>query len=105
MEARIKARFSDRRPSAPAPAEVDPGAVAARGPIAKVIEVPGSSTRASITWMQPFDGSADSAEKRRRETLQALALAVLNRRLDVLAHSEHPPFLGAHAGYEDLWIW
>jgi len=102
MEARIKARFSDWRPSAPAPAEVDPGAVAARGPTAKVIEVPGSSTRASITWMQPFDGSADSAEKRRRETLQALALAVLNRRLDVLAHSEHPPFLGAHAGYENL---
>jgi zinc protease len=102
MEARIKARFSDWKPAAPAPPEPDRGHVALRGLTAKVVEAPGASTRAMIAWVHPFDAAPDTTAKRRRDTVQALALAILNRRLSLLTHSPHPPFLGARAGYDDL---
>ena len=102
MEAKIKARFSDWRPTVPPPAEPDLGIVARRGLTAKVVELPGSSTRALIAWAHPQDAPIDNAERRRRETIDSLAIAVLNRRLSTLAHSDHPPFIGAQASYGDL---
>ncbi len=102
MEARIKARFSGWKPAAPPPAEPALGAVAPRGVTAKVVELPGSSTRALIAWVHPHDASPDTTARRRRETIDALALAVLNRRLSVIAHGPRPPFLEARAGYDDL---
>lgn len=102
MEARIKARFSDWKPAAPPPVEPDLGVVAKRGLTEKVVQLPGSSTRALIAWAHPHDASQDNSERRRRETIDALAIAVLNRRLNSLAHSDHPPFIGAQASYGDL---
>jgi len=102
MEAKIKARFSDWKPVGSPTAEPDLGAVASRGLSAKVVELPGSSTRSMIAWVHPHDASPDTVDRRRRETIEALALAVLNRRLSVIAHSPNPPFLNARAGYDDL---
>ena len=102
MEARIKSRFSDWKPAAPPSAEPDLGVVAKRGLTARVVQLPGSSTRALIAWAHPHDATKDNGERRRRETIDALAIAVLNRRLASLAHSDHPPFIGAQASYGDL---
>ena len=102
MEAKIKARFSDWSPFGPPTAEPDLGPVEPRGLTTKVIHVPGSSTRALIAWVQPYDASPDSAAKRRRDTVEGLGLAVLNRRLQTLVNAQHPPFLGARASFENL---
>ncbi len=102
MEAKIKARFADWTPVGPPPTEPALGAVASRGLTAKVVRLPGSSTRALIAWVHPHDATPDTTARRRRETIDALALAVLNRRLSVIAHGRNPPFLDARAGYDDL---
>ncbi len=102
MEARIKARFGDWAPMGPPPAETALGEPAPRGLTAKVVRLPGASTRTMIAWVHPHDASADTAARRRRETIEALALSVLNRRLSVIAHGRNPPFLDARAGYDDL---
>jgi zinc protease len=102
MESKIKAVFAGWKPVGPPPAEPALGEVAPRGVTAKVVQLPGSSTRAMIAWVHPHDASPDTAARRRRETIDALALAVLNRRLSVIAHGHNPPFLDARAGYDDL---
>ncbi len=102
MEARIKADFADWKPVGPPPTEPALGEVAPRGLTAKVVQLPGSSTRAMIAWVHPHDASPDTVARRRRETIEGLALAVLNRRLSVIAHGHNPPFLDARAGYDDL---
>ncbi|MEO8926657.1 MAG: insulinase family protein [Caulobacteraceae bacterium] len=102
MEAKIKARFSDWAPVGPPTAEPDLGQVLQRGLTTKVVQLPGSSTQTTIAWVRPYDASPDTAAKRRRDTIEDLALAVLNRRLGNLAQGEHPPFLNARAGSENL---
>jgi zinc protease len=102
MEAKIRARFADWKPVGRAASEPDLGSVKPRGLTAKVVQLPGSSTRAMIAWVHPHDASPDTVARRRRETIDALALAVLNRRLSVIAHGHAPPFLDARAGYDDL---
>ncbi len=102
MEAKIKARFSDWKPVGPPTAEPVLGPVEPRGLTAKAIQVAGSSTRILIAWVRPYDATPDSAAKRRRDTVEALGLAVLNRRLQALVRSAHPPFLGARASFENL---
>ena len=102
METRIKALFSDWKPVGPPTASPDLGKVEPRGTTVKVVQQPGAATREMIAWARPYDSSPDTAAKERRETIENLGLAVLNRRLSQLAHSEHPPFLGAGAGFQDL---
>ncbi|MGI9169504.1 MAG: M16 family metallopeptidase [Caulobacteraceae bacterium] len=102
MEAKIGTRFADWSPVGAPLADPDLGAVESRGLTARVVRLPGSSTQASIAWVRPYDASPDSAAKRRRDTIEDLAVAVLNRRLEILARGEHPPFLGARAGSENL---
>jgi zinc protease len=48
-----------------------------------------------VAWAEPYDASPDSEARRRRDTVETLGLAVLNRRLDRLAHSADPPFVSA----------
>ncbi len=102
VEARIKALFADWRPAGPAVAAPDLGTVARRGAEVKLVEQPGGSTRAIIAWARPYDASADTAAKERRENIELLGLAVLNRRLGRLAQGDHPPFLGASASFSNL---
>jgi len=102
MEAKIKARFSDWRPVGPPTAEPDLGQVQPRGLTAKVVQLPGSSTQTTIAWVRPYDASPDTTAKRRRDIVEDLAIAVLNRRLEQLAHGARPPFLEARASSENL---
>ena len=102
MEAQIKARFADWTPKGdPGPAP-DLGSPKPRGPTVKVVELPGAQTGIQIAWVRPYDASPDTVAKERRETIENLGLAVLNRRLSILAQAEHPPFLSAQAGFENL---
>ncbi|MDB5481310.1 MAG: processing protease protein, partial [Caulobacteraceae bacterium] len=102
MESRIKALFSDWKPVGRPTAQPDLGQVERRGAAVKVVQQPGAATRAVIAWVRPYDAAPDTAEKERRETIENLGLAVLNRRLALLAHGERPPFLNAGAGFQNL---
>jgi zinc protease len=102
MEAKIKARFSDWEAVGPPAADPDLGQVEQRGLTTKVVQLPGSSTQTMIAWARPHDASPDTVAKRRRDEIEDLAIAVLNRRLDNLARGQHPPFLTARASSEDF---
>jgi zinc protease len=95
MEADIKARFSDWAPVGPEAATPDLGAPVARGEATQVIVRPGISPSLDVDWMAPFDATPDSFAKEKRDTIETIALAALNRRLEHMAHSDHPLFLGA----------
>jgi zinc protease len=102
VEARIKSLFGDWKPVGPPTPEPDLGQVEKRGTVVKLVEQPGGSTRAVISWARPYDASPDTAEKERRETVEQLGLAVLNRRLSELAQGQNPPFLSAGASFQNL---
>jgi len=102
MEVKIRARFSDWKPVGPEAADPDLGAPEQRGVTVRVVDLPGASTRTSIAWVRPYDNAPDTAAKRRHDTIEALALAVLDRRLEALARGGEPPFLAAQAGFENL---
>jgi zinc protease len=97
MEARIKARFGDWTGVGPNGGEPDRGHPLKRGPEAKLIVEPGASPSVQLSWIAPPDLTPDSPARRRRETVESLGLAVLNRRLDRLVRSDTPPFVGAAA--------
>jgi zinc protease len=102
MEAEIKARFGDwRDPKTPEP-HPDLGTVQRRGATVKLVPMPGGSSDVVIAWARPYDASPDTAAKERREVIENLGLAVLNRRLARLARSDAPPFLNAQASFENL---
>ena len=98
MESEIKARFSDWRPVGPETPSPDLGAPPSRGEAAKVIVQPGVAPALTLAWVAPFDPTPDTFAKERRDTIEAIALAALNRRLERIAHGEQPPFLAAGAG-------
>ena len=102
VEAEIKARYSNWAPVGPETAAPDLGQVEKRGLTVKVVQMPGASTQTQIAWARPYDGSPDTAQKRRRDNVEALGLAVLNRRLNRLAQGDKPPFLEAQAGFQNL---
>jgi zinc protease len=102
VEAKIRARFSDWTPVGPPTAEPNLGHVEPRGLTVKLVHLPGSSTQTVIAWARPYDASPDTAAKERREVMENLGIAVLNRRLDRLARSEHPPFIRAGASFQNL---
>ena len=102
MEASIKARFADwTRPTEPL-RRPDLGSVAKRGQTVKLVPLPGGASEVVIAWAHPYDADADTLAKEKRETVENLGLAVLNRRLSRLARSDSPPFLGAQAGFQNL---
>ncbi|HKR86745.1 MAG TPA: insulinase family protein [Phenylobacterium sp.] len=95
MEAKIRARFGDWRASAPAGAYPDLGAVKPRSTEARLVIEPGAPFSLQLAWMAPPDLSADSKAKERRQVIDQLGLAVLNRRFSALARGTDPPFIGA----------
>ena len=102
IEAQIVARFSDWKAKGPATAEPDLGKVTPRPARTQLLVIPGAANTIEISWLKPFDETADGTERRARETVDGLALAVLNRRLEKLSRSDHPPFLSAGSGSEPL---
>ena len=102
MEAEIKARFGNwRNPATPLPEPVL-GTVETRGATVKLVPIPGGSSEVVIAWARAFDASPDTSAKEKREVVENLGLAVLNRRLARLSRSDAPPFLSAQAGFENL---
>jgi zinc protease len=97
IEAKIKARFGDWAASAPDGGDPDRGAVLRRGAQTRLVIEPGAAENAYLTWVSPPDLSPDSKAKRRRQVIESLALAVLNRRLDRLVREDDPPFISAGA--------
>ena len=98
MVRKIAARFGDWRAKAPAPAAVDLGEVARRGPSAELFAKPGVPQEVQVSWAQPYDPTADTLAREQRDTVETLALAVLNRRLDRISRQPGAPFIAAQAG-------
>jgi zinc protease len=101
MEARIRARFGDWRAAAPPLPDPSPGPVRPRGVEARLVVEPGAPLGLQLAWIRPPDRSADTIGKQRRQLVDQLGLAVLNRRFSALARGAQPPFLGASAGRYD----
>jgi zinc protease len=97
MEARIKAAFGEWKARAPALPEPDQGIVAARKAEAKLVVDPGVTQSLQVAWVSPPDQSLDTTAKRRRDLIENLGLAVLNRRYSAISRAADPPFLGAGA--------
>jgi zinc protease len=97
MEKKIRARFSDWAPKGGALSRPDLGKVVGRGPDAAVYTEAGAPQNLSITWASPYDATADTAARERRDSTENLAVAVLNRRLERLAQGANAPFAGAGA--------
>jgi zinc protease len=96
MEAAIKAKFGDWKPVGPETAAPDLGRIGERGAQTQLIVQPGARS-----WIKPFDPAPDSEAKTRREEIEAIAVAVLNRRLEHAAQSDAPPFVSAGANVDD----
>jgi zinc protease len=97
MEAKIKARFGDWQGKGPAGADPDLGKVAAQGPNFQLATEPGAPAGIELAWVTPPDLTPDSLDKRRREIVEQLGLAVLDRRFATLARQDNPPFISAGA--------
>jgi zinc protease len=97
MEAKIKAQFGDWRAVGPAGADPGLGAVKDRKTEAKLVVEPAAAMNLQVAWVRPPDLRPDRLAKRRSDTIEQLAFAVLNRRLSALARSPQPPFIGAVA--------
>ena len=102
MEAKIRARFSDWAAVGPATPLPDFGIVKPRPPKSQLLIIPGAPNTISLTYLKSYDTSPDTLERRQSETVEALVLAVLNRRLETLSRDAHPPFIRADAGDEGL---
>ena len=101
MEAKIRAGFSDWR-GAPRPGrDPDLGPVQRRGAQFRVAVEPGDQTSVQLSWVAAPDLAVDNTAKRRREWVQRLGLAVLNRRLSTLARQQNPPFITAISFHGD----
>lgn len=101
MEAKIKARFSDWKGVGKPGGEPDLGALEPRGEEALVAVEPGAPLTIQLTWLNPAELGPDTREQTRKSLLERLGLAVLNRRLERLARSDAPPFIGAGANKGD----
>lgn len=101
MVAKITAKFGDWTNAAPAGGDPDLGTVMARGPQTRLNVQPGAEDLLQLNWVTPPDLTPDSEAKRRQETIEALGLAVLNRRLEKLVREDDPPFISAAAYRSD----
>ena len=97
VEAKIKAQFGSWRGTGPAGADAPAPVIAPRAAESHVLVDPGAPNRVVISWVTPADLRPDTRAKREEKWVEQLALAVLNRRLERLAASEAPPFVGGGA--------
>ena len=102
IEKRIKAGFSDWKGKGPETKEPDLGKVVQRGAQTNLVVEPSAPTSISVNWVKPYDPSADIALTRRRDTVEAIGFAVLNRRLQTLARGDNPPFVAAGGNASDF---
>jgi zinc protease len=101
MEAKIRARFSDWRAVAEPRPDPELGSVERRGAEAKLVIEPGAPLSLQLAWTAPPELAGDSRAKQRRELVEQLGMAVLNRRFSAIARAPSPPFIGASAAKFD----
>lgn len=94
MEAQIKARFADWRPKRPASPPPVFGPVARRGEQARLSSEPGAPPAVLVGWTRPYDATADTDARERRDTIRVLAELIVNQRFSDLAQQANAPFLG-----------
>ena len=94
VEARIRATFSDWKSAGPKVA-VETGQIAVRGELVRLFSKPGAPQIIGVTWARPFDRTADTATRERRDVIRLLATTIINRRLQELAQQPAPPFINA----------
>ncbi|HET9427999.1 MAG TPA: insulinase family protein [Allosphingosinicella sp.] len=97
METKVRARFSDWEADGQAASEPPAPLVPERGVETRVLVEPGVPTRISMSWVSPLDSSPDTRESRMRQIREQLGLQIINRRLERLAASDAPPFIGGGA--------
>lgn len=97
MEAKIRARFSDWTGVGPAGVDPDLGAVEPRKTEAKLVVDQGAPPSLQLAWVAPPELAQDTLAERRRDLIEKLGFAVLNRRFSSLGRAADPPFLGAAA--------
>lgn len=97
MEAKIKAKFGDWVGKGQPGKNPDIGAVAKRGPTAKLIVETGAPWSVQMTWMRKPDGLIETKALDERDMIENLAFAVINRRLQAVGRSAEPPFIAGGA--------
>ena len=97
IEREIKTRFSDWNPMGTGRADPDLGKPATRGQEALVFVEAGAPQSASVSWVGPYDDSPDTTERRTRNRIEGIGLAILNQRLAQAAQSADAPFQAAGA--------
>ena len=102
MEAKIRKQFGDWQPKGPEGANPDLGKVAAHNGETRVTVEPGVASNVALTWTRVPDLSPDTTAKRRKDIVEGLGMAVLNRRLSELSRTDDAPFITAQAGDDDL---
>jgi zinc protease len=103
MEAKIRTQFADWQGEGKAGPRASEGRPRQRSAEADLLVDPGLPAQILMTWVRPADLSADSRTKRQRDYVEAVGLAILNRRLERIAATRSPsPFIGAQAGETQL---
>jgi zinc protease len=97
MEAKIRTAFADWQGEGAAGADPDLGDVARRGTEAALAIEPGAPPSLQLAWIAPPERKGDTSAERRRDLIEKLGFAVLNRRFSSLGRNTDPPFLGAAA--------
>lgn len=96
MERKIRTRFSTWQGQGPAGRDPDLGTVSPRRTEARIRVEQGLPNRLSLAWVRPHDARPDNRATRTAQLADALAMAVLNRRLERIAATQSPPpFVGA----------
>jgi zinc protease len=98
MEEAIRTRFGDWTSTPNGQPARNLGAVMARGATVRLLVAPGAPETLLLSWVGPYDATADVAARERRDLAQILVLSVLNERLARLAERADAPFLSASAG-------
>jgi zinc protease len=98
IEAQVRARFSDWRATTPPVVDPPLGAVQPRRESVRLLIEPGAQLSEQLVWTAPPDLAPDTRAKERRDLIDELGLAVLNRRFSAIARAPSPPFIGAAAG-------
>jgi len=97
MEAKIKAKFGDWTGKGQPGKNPDLGAVAKRGPTAKLIVETGAPWSVQMSWMRKPDGLVETKATDERDMIENLAFAVVNRRMQAIGRSTEPPFIAGGA--------
>lgn len=93
----IDARFGGWRGISPAPAEPEYGTLAEPPARTDIVTYPGAPSNAAVAWVRPYQPEPSTRERQRLRLEEAIAAAILNRRLERHARGESA-FISARVG-------